>query len=335
MANKTTIGIIGAGRIGKMHAENITNYSHVRLKAISDINTENIENWAKDLNIDNVVNDYNLIINDKEIDAIFVCSPTNTHAEIIIAAASKGKHVFCEKPISFSLEETREILSVVEKNKIKFQVGFNRRFDRNFLKIHDLVKKGQIGSPHVIKITSRDPAPPPRAYLEVSGGLFFDMSIHDFDMARYLANSEVEEVYATGANLIEDYIKEIGDIDTAIITLKFANGALGVIDNSRQAVYGYDQRVEVFGERGNLTCENDQPTTVELSNEKGIHKDKLKNFFLERYEDAYHFETKSFIKAIREDLPLICDGNDGLQAELIAKAAKQSYIEGVPVKINQ
>lgn len=329
------IGIIGAGRIGKMHAENISNFSNVTIKSISDIYIDHLKDWAAELGIENVVNDYGEIINDDEIEAIFVCSPTNTHAEIIVAAAKKGKHIFCEKPISFSLEETTEVLKVVDENKVKFQVGFNRRFDRNFAKIQQSVKEGVIGEPHIIKITSRDPAPPPKEYLEASGGLFFDMSIHDFDMARYLANSEVKEVYATGANLVADYIKEIGDIDTALITLKFANGALGVIDNSRQAVYGYDQRVEVFGEKGNLTCENDQPTTVELSNENGIHTDSLKHFFLERYEEAYLFETKSFIKAVQEDLPLICDGNDGLQAELIARAAKQSYLEGKPVLINQ
>jgi len=335
MVNKTTIGIIGAGRIGKMHAENIVKYPNVKVKIISDIFTDNVQDWASDLGIEKVVNEYEEIIYDKEIDAIFVCSPTNTHAEIIIRAAKEGKHIFCEKPISFSLEETKEVLDVVQENNVKLQVGFNRRFDRNFSKIHNSVKNGVIGAPHIIKITSRDPEPPPASYIPNSGGLFFDMTIHDFDMARYIANSEVVEVSAYGANLVDSYIEEAGDIDTAITTLKFANDALGVIDNSRQAVYGYDQRVEVFGESGNLTCENDRPTTVELSNEKGIHKDKLKNFFLERYEDAYLLETKSFIKAIQEDLPLICDGNDGLQAELIAKAAKQSYVEGKPVKINQ
>src|SRR5690625_1018244 len=333
--NKITIGIIGTGRIGKMHAENIIHYPNVTIKAVSDIFTDQIKEWATNLGIEKVVNDYTEIINDEEIDAIFVCSPTNTHAEIIISAAKKGKHIFCEKPVSFSLEETTEVLRVVKENSVKFQVGFNRRFDRNFSRIHESVKAGVIGDPHIIKITSRDPEPPPAEYITNSGGLFFDMAIHDFDMARYLANCEVIEVFASGANLVEPYIKEAGDIDTAITTLKFANGALGVIDNSRQAVYGYDQRVEVFGEKGNLTCENDRPTTVELSTEKGVYKDKLKHFFLERYEDAYHFETKSFIQAIQEDLPLICDGNDGLQAEIIAKAARQSFEEGRPMKINQ
>lgn len=333
--DRITIGIIGAGRIGRMHAENIIHYSNVKLKTISDVYTDYVKDWATEIGIDKVVSNYEDVINDGEIDAVFVCSPTSTHAEIVKAAAKSGKHVFCEKPISFSIEETTEVLRVVEENKVRLQVGFNRRFDRNFSKIQKSVKQGLIGDPHIIKITSRDPEPPPVEYIENSGGLFFDMAIHDFDMARYLANSEVVEVFASGANLIEPYIRTSGDIDTAITTLKFANGALGVIDNSRQAVYGYDQRVEVFGEKGKLICENDRPTSVELSTNQTVYKDKLKNFFMERYADAYHLETRSFIKAILENTPLVCDGNDGFQAELIARAAKQSFEEGIPVKLNR
>lgn len=329
----TTIGIIGAGRIGRLHAENMIHFSNVRIKAISDIFIENVKEWANEIGIEQVVTNYEEIINDEEIDAVFVCSPTNTHSEIIIAAAKKGKHIFCEKPISFSIDETKEVLQEVEKAGVKFQVGFNRRFDRNFLRIHKSVKNGVIGNPHIIKISSRDPEPPPVDYIKGSGGLFFDMSIHDFDMARYVANSEVIEVFAKGANLVDPAIGEAGDIDTAITTLTFANGAIGVIDNSRKAVYGYDQRVEVFGEKGNLTCENDRPTTVELSTSDGTHKDPLKYFFLERYKDAYITETKAFFDSIINDSPLLCDGNDGLQAELIAKAARQSYVEKRPISI--
>lgn len=331
---KTIIGIIGAGRIGRLHAENIINFPNVRLKTISDLYVEHVTDWAKEIGIEQVVTDYQEIINDKEIEAVFVCSSTDTHAEIIIAAANQGKHVFCEKPISFSINETKQVLEAVKKAGVKFQVGFNRRFDRNFLRIHESVKNGVIGEPHVIKITSRDPEPPPVEYIKSSGGLFFDMAIHDFDMARYLANSEVVEVFAVGANLVDPSIGEVGDIDTAITTLTFANGAIGVIDNSRKAVYGYDQRVEVFGEKGNLTCENDRPTTVELSTHIGTHKDPLKHFFLERYKDSYILETNAFIDSIQQDQPLKCEGNDGLQAEIIAKAAKQSFKEGRPITIN-
>ncbi|MFD2133723.1 inositol 2-dehydrogenase [Pseudogracilibacillus auburnensis] len=330
---KTTIGIIGAGRIGRLHAENIISFPNVRIKTISDLFIEHVTDWAKTIGIEEVVTKYEDIINDEEIDAIFVCSPTDTHAEIIIAAAIKGKHIFCEKPISFSINETKEVLEAVKEAGVKFQVGFNRRFDRNFLRIHESVKNGVIGEPHIIKITSRDPEPPPVEYIKGSGGLFFDMAIHDFDMARYLVNSEVVEVFSLGANLVDPAIGEVGDIDTAITTLTFANGAIGVIDNSRKAVYGYDQRVEVFGGKGSLTCENDRPTTVEFSTIDGTHKDNLKHFFLERYKEAYIAETFAFIDSIQNDKPLQCEGNDGLQAELIAKAAKQSYIEGRPISI--
>ncbi|GIN91715.1 inositol 2-dehydrogenase [Siminovitchia terrae] len=331
----TVIGIIGAGRIGRLHAENNASFPNVRIKGISDLFADEIKEWALSIGIEKIVKDSEELLLDEEIEAIFVCSPTNTHAAIIKRAAKLGKHIFCEKPISFSIEETKEILEVVKKANVQFQVGFNRRFDRNFFKIQQMVKKGKIGSPHLLKITSRDPEPPPAEYVNKSGGLFFDMAIHDFDMARYLVNSEVVEVFATGANLIEPYIKEAGDIDTAITTLTFANGAIGVIDNSRKAVYGYDQRAEVFGEKGNLNCRNDQLTSVELSTSEGIRSDKLKNFFLERYKDAYIEEAKSFIECIQNGTPVLCNGYDGLKAEMIAEAAKQSYLQNRPVSIDQ
>lgn len=331
---KLTIGIIGAGRIGQLHARNILPIPEIRIKAISDIFVEETKIWATELGIENVVADYEAILNDEEIEAIFICSPTDTHVPIIQRAAEMGKHIFCEKPISFSIEETELALEAVKKAGVKLQVGFNRRFDRNFLKIHQTVKNGGIGETHIVKITSRDPEPPSIDYVKRSGGLFADMTIHDFDMARYVTQSEVTEVYASGANLVDPTIGDVGDIDTAIITLKFANGAIGVIDNSREAVYGYDQRVEVFGSKGNVITENDRPTNVEISTNEGVFKDKLKHFFLERYKDAYISETHAFIDAILNNKPLVCDGNDGLQAELIARAAQQSHEMGQPVSIN-
>lgn len=331
---KLIIGIIGAGRIGRLHAENIVHMPQVRIKTISDIFIDNVKQWASEIGIENVVSDYMDILNDKEIDTIFVCSPTDTHVPIIKVAAQNGKHIFCEKPISFNIHETEKVLEVVKKAGVKFQVGFNRRFDRNFLKIHETVKNGVIGEPHIVKITSRDPEPPPINYVKSSGGLFMDMAIHDFDMARYVTGSEVVEVFAQGANLIDPAIGDAGDIDTAITTLKFANGAIGVIDNSRKAVYGYDQRVEVFGAKGSVTVENDRPTSAEISTEEGVFKDKLKHFFLERYKDAYIAETHEFVNSILNDKPIVCTGYDGLQAELIAKAAQESLLTGKPVKTN-
>ncbi|MBS4208881.1 inositol 2-dehydrogenase [Bacillus sp. FJAT-50079] len=331
---KISIGIIGAGRIGRLHAENIIHIPQVRIKTISDIFAENAMEWAAQIGIENVVTDYEAILNDPEIDAVFICSPTDTHVPIILQAAEKGKHIFCEKPISFSIEETEAALAAVEKAGVHLQVGFNRRFDRNFLKIHETIKNGVIGEPHIVRITSRDPEPPPVEYIKNSGGLFFDMSIHDFDMARYVTGSEVIEVYAHGANLIDPAIGQVGDIDTAVTTLKFKNGAIAVIDNSRKAVYGYDQRVEVFGSKGCITVENDRPTSAEISTEAGVFRDKLKHFFLERYKDAYISETYAFIDSILNSTPLRCTGNDGYQAEKIANAAKQSFAEGRPVKMN-
>lgn len=331
-----TLGIVGGGRIGKLHAENVVKFMNVRLKAISDIYVAPVKKWAKTIGVENVYGHYNAIVEDPEIDAVLVCSPTNTHAEVITAAAKQGKHIFCEKPISFSIEETTSVLDVVKENNVKLQVGFNRRFDRNFLKIHECVKNGDIGDPHIIKITSRDPAPPPVEYIKTSGGLFFDMSIHDFDMARYVAQSEVMEVYAVGKNLIDPKIgSEGGDIDTAITTLTFANGAVAVIDNSRQATYGYDQRVEVFGSKGNITCENDRPTSVSISTESGTKQDPLKHFFLERYADTYVTEIESFVAAILKDETVKCTGKDGFQAELIAKAATISHQEKRIIKLEE
>lgn len=237
------VGIIGAGRIGRVHSESITKYvKGAEIKAISDIRvTEELEQWAKEMGIPNVYDDYQKILQDPEIDAVLVCSSTNTHASISIEAAQAGKHIFCEKPIDANVDRIKTVLAEVEKAGVKFQVGFNRRFDHNFKAIKQRVVAGDIGEPHLIRVTSRDPAAPPIDYVKVSGGMFFDMTIHDFDMIRYLSGSEVTEVYAVGGVLVDPAIGEAGDIDTAVITLKLANGAIGVIDNSRKAVYGYDQ----------------------------------------------------------------------------------------------
>lgn len=330
---KTKLGIIGAGRIGKMHAENLVVLPQVSVKAISDLFIDGLEEWATAIGIETVTTDYQVILDDKEIDAVLVCSPTSTHLQVIKDAAQAGKHIFCEKPISFSPEESEEVLKVVEENGVKFQVGFNRRFDANFKKVHDTVKNGVIGDTQIVKITSRDPAPPPAEYIANSGGMFMDMTIHDFDIARYVTGSDVTEVYVQGASLVDPVFEEYGDVDTAIISLKFANGAIGVIDNSRKAVYGYDQRVEVFGSKGSVSIGNVHPTTAEISTVDGVQKDNPQYFFLERYKDAYITELTCFIDSVANDAPLVCSGNDGLQAEKIAKAAKESFLSGKPVQI--
>ncbi|HIW34457.1 MAG TPA: inositol 2-dehydrogenase [Candidatus Paenibacillus intestinavium] len=333
---KIGIGIIGVGRIGKLHAEKMLHNSKVQLLGISDVfmNEELVE-WSKPFNLSIMTNSYLELIQDPRIEAIFICSPTNTHIEIIKAAVARGKHIFCEKPISFNYQETKEIMELVEQAGVVFQVGFNRRFDHNFQKVRELMNSETIGQPHLIKITSRDPQPPPASYILASGGLFMDMSIHDFDMARYITGSEVETVYAEGAVLVDPEIGELGDIDTAIITLRFANGALGVIDNSRKAVYGYDQRVEIFGEKGNISVENDVPTTVKVSTEEAITTDHPKYFFLDRYIESYKTEVNYFVESILGGLPPLVSAYDGYQAERIAFAAKQSLLQGRLVRLEE
>ena len=336
MEKKLKLGIIGAGRIGKLHAENvIKNIKGFEVKSIADVYADAVLDWANSLGIKNVYSDYMDILNDPEIDAVMICSSTNTHSKISIEAANAGKHIFCEKPIALDLDKIKDALRAVEKAGVKFQVGFNRRYDHNFKRVQELVKDGRIGDVHIIKVTSRDPAPPPAEYVKVSGGMFLDMTIHDFDMVRYLSGSEVEEVYTAAAVLVDPAIGEAGDVDTAIITLKFKNGAIGVIDNSRKAAYGYDQRVEVFGSKGCITVSNDTPSSAVLSTQEGVYSDKPKYFFLERYKDSFIDEIKCFYDAIANDTQPPVTGIDGLKPVLIALAAKKSLIEGRPVKIEE
>jgi myo-inositol 2-dehydrogenase/D-chiro-inositol 1-dehydrogenase len=336
MMKKIKVGVIGTGRIGKMHAENlINNIRSVEVKSIADVYADSIKDWAKEAGIENVYVDYHDLLNDPEIDVVLICSSTHTHSQITIEAAQAGKHIFCEKPIDYNLDRIHAALTAVKEAGVKFQVGFNRRYDHNFKAVRDLVQAGKIGDPHIIKVTSRDPAPPPVEYVKVSGGLFLDMTIHDFDMVRYLSGSEVEEVFAVGTVLVDSAIGEAGDIDTALITLKFKNGAIGVIDNSRKAVYGYDQRVEVFGSKGSVGVSNDTGNSAVLSTEEGVFSDKPQYFFLERYLASYITELKDFFEAIEQDKEVSVPGMDGLKPVLIALAAKKSLIEGRPVKVEE
>lgn len=331
------LGIIGFGRIGKVHAESLTKYvPNAVVKAIADpfIDEKGIKH-AKDMGISCVYKDYKEILNDPEINGVLVCSSTDTHSKISIEALRAGKHVFCEKPIDHDINRIKEVLDEVKKSKLKFQVGFNRRFDHNFRTIKNTVESGKIGDPHIIKITSRDPEAPPAEYVKVSGGIFLDMSIHDFDMIRYLSGSEVEEVYALGNVLVDPKIGEAGDVDTAIVTLKLANGALGVIDNSRKAVYGYDQRAEVFGSKGSIAVNNDTNSTAIISTEEGITSEKPLYFFLERYMQSFADEIKEFVTSIENDKDVPVNALDGLNSVLIGLAATKSLKEGRPVKISE
>jgi myo-inositol 2-dehydrogenase/D-chiro-inositol 1-dehydrogenase len=332
--DKLTIGIIGAGRIAKVHALSISNnLRNVNIKWVADYKLEAIGDWADDLEIPEKTDNHMDILNDPAVDAVLICSSTDTHAQFIVDAAQAGKHIFCEKPISLDIEEIENALAEVENAGVKLQIGFNRRFDKNFRKVKKLASDGTIGDTHIVKITSRDPEPPPIEYVKVSGGIFLDMAIHDFDMARYLTDSEVDEVYVSGAVLVDEAIGEAGDIDTAVINLKMKDGSLCVIDNSRKAVYGYDQRVEVFGSKGKAEANNETPTTVKVSTKDGVIGDNPKYFFLERYMEAYSTEIAEFVDAIVNDKAVPVSGFDGLQPVKIGLAAKKSVETGQPVKV--
>lgn len=330
------IGVIGAGRIGKIHAENLaTRVPGATVVAIADVNLRAAQELAEKLHVEQAYDDYKRIMQDKSIDAVAICSSTSTHADLMIEAAQAGKHIFCEKPIDHTFEKIDAAIAAVEKAGVKCQIGFNRRFDPNFKKVRELVQNGKIGDLHILRITSRDPAPPPAEYARVSGGMFLDMTIHDFDMARYLSGSEVVEVYAAAGVMVDPAIGEAGDIDTAVITLKFANGAIGTIDNSRKAVYGYDQRVEVFGSGGMAAVANNTPNSSVYSNADGVVSEKPLYFFLERYMDSFIAEMKDFVEAIRENKPTPVNALDGRKPVVIAMAANKSMKENRPVKLTE
>lgn len=333
---KLKLGVIGTGRIGKVHISTLVqNVPQAEVIAIADINQNSANELAKALGITTVYSNYKEVINNPEVEAVVICSPTDTHAQYIIEAARAGKHIFCEKPVDLSLEVIQGALEAVNKAGVRLMVGFNRRFDPNFMKIKQLVEEGKIGDPHILKITSRDPAPPPAEYSAVSGGMFMDMTIHDFDMARYIAGSEVTEVFTNAAVLVDPAIGRAGDVDTAIITLTFANGAIGVIDNSRKAVYGYDQRIEIFGSKGMACADNNYPENHRYFSGDGVHGSLPLNFFMERYLESYANEMKIFCNAVINNLALPVSGEDGLKSVAIALAAKKSYLEHRPVKLSE
>ena len=333
---KIKLGVIGSGRIGKVHiATLVQSVPQAIVVAIADVNLNSANEVAKAFGITSVFSNYMDVINHPEVEAVVICSPTDTHARYIVDAAKAGKHIFCEKPVDLSLEIIKGAIKAIATAGVKLMVGFNRRFDPNFLRIKQLVVDGKIGDPHILKITSRDPAPPPAEYSAVSGGMFMDMTIHDFDMARYITGSEVTEVYAKASVLVDPAIGKAGDVDTAIITLTFANGAIGVIDNSRKAVYGYDQRVEIFGSKGMACADNNYPENHRYYASDGVHGSLPLNFFMDRYLEAYANEMKIFCDAVINDLQLPVSGNDGLMSVAIALAAKKSHLEHRPVKLTE
>ena len=336
MKSAMRVGLIGAGRIGRVHAENLVyRVPEADLVAIADVYVEAAEEVATQFGIPAAHKDHRRIMDDTSIDAVLICSSTDTHAQFIEEAAEAGKQIFCEKPIALDLNRIDAALDAVDRAVVKLMIGFNRRFDPNFARVRDVVAAGGIGEPHILRIISRDPGPPPIDYIKVSGGIFLDMTIHDFDMARFLVGAEVESVYAAGGVMVDPAIGSAGDIDTALVTVRFENGVLGSIDNSRKAVYGYDQRVEVFGSKGAVSADNNYPNTVVISDAGRIHHDLPLNFFMERYTQAYVNEIRAFVDSILNETAPPVTGLDGRAPVVMGYAAKKSLEEGRPVKLSE
>jgi myo-inositol 2-dehydrogenase/D-chiro-inositol 1-dehydrogenase len=334
--DKLRFGVLGVGRIGKIHAANLSSkIAGTEVTALADVFPDELAAVAARLNVAKTYPDYRQVLDDPGIDAVAVCTPTNTHYQVILDAAAAGKHIFCEKPIDLAIENILRINEEVARRGVQLMVGFNRRFDANFLKVHETVQSGRLGKPHILRITSRDPGPPPESYIRASGGIFLDMTIHDFDMARYLMESEVVEVYARAAVLVDPVFEKAGDWDTAIVSFTFASGALGAIDNSRKAVYGYDQRVEVFGSDGMITVKNNTPDGHILLDRTGEHSALPLNFFMDRYTESYLAEMRAFVESVRDGRAVPVDGHDGLMAVAIGLAAAKSARENRPVRLDE
>ena len=335
MRERLNIAVIGTGRIGSFHTRNLVRrVPEANVVAVCDIRLEVAQAVADELGIQRVVRDYHELLSDKTIEAVVIASNTDTHAFIIEDAARAGKQIFSEKPLALDLPSIDRALAVVEATGVKLQGGFNRRFDRSFRHVREVVASGRIGRPCILHITNRDPEPPTLEYARTSGGMYLDMSIHDFDMARYQIG-EVEEVYAMGSVLVAPELSEIGDVDTDVVTLRFANGALGVIDNSRKAVYGYDQRLEVFGSEGAVRAENEKTHTVLQSDASGVGSAKPPRFFVDRYVEAYIDEFREFVECVLKDTPPPVGGRDGRLAVVIGFAAIKSSNENRPVRLEE
>ncbi|MEN8182862.1 MAG: inositol 2-dehydrogenase [Myxococcota bacterium] len=322
MADAVRVGLVGAGRMGHVHARHLAGLRDVRIVAVVDVREAAARACAREVGAKAVFRTPEPVVQSPDVDALVVCSDTDTHAGLIAAAAEGGKHVFCEKPIALDLASIDRALSQVRSAGVKLQVGFNRRFDPAVRRLHEAIRSGAIGSPELLRITSRDVEPPPLDYVRRSGGLFLDMTIHDLDLARFLAGSEVRRVHAAGSVCVDPGIGEAGDVDTAVVSLEFQNGVLATIDNSRRSVYGYDQRVELFGSRGLLTSGDALTGLVQAPARPPSRQAQL-----ERYLDSYRLELEAFVACVREDAPPPVDGDDARRALALALAARLSLRE--------
>ena len=329
---KINLAIIGAGRIGKVHALAINNSKIANLVYIYDPDEEIAKKFSVEFNC--IVSNIDNIKKDKQIDAVIICSPTDTHVELICIFSNYKKAIFCEKPIDLDIKKVRKCLETIEKNKTQFMIGFNRRFDPHFQSLKNSLKQDKIGNIETIIITSRDPGLPPINYLKQSGGIFKDMTIHDFDMAIFLLDELPVEIYSSASILIDDQIKEVEDFDTASVILKTLSGKQIIISNSRRSSYGYDQRIEVHGSLGMVSAENQRPISIEIANSQGFTKPPLHHFFMTRYINAYAEEINYFVNSLKSGSEIKPNGIDGLNALIIAEAAKSSLLKGknLPIK---
>ncbi|ECR8721648.1 D-chiro-inositol-2-dehydrogenase IolG2, partial [Salmonella enterica] len=331
---KLRCGVIGLGRVGKMHVENMYLLPQLDIICAADYFIEEMSDWLYSVNITSGYKNYQELLQRDDIEAVFIFTSTDMHEEIVTAAAQAGKHIFCEKPLSMNEDEqaSMAVLRKVKEKGVTLQVAFNRRFDPQFHEVFELVRSGKIGRPQMIKITSRDPDLLPHDLIKRIGGLIFDFTMHDFDMARFMMQDEVSEVYVKGNTLIDPSLKNIDDVDTLAVMLTFRNGGYALIDNSRRAVYGYDQRVEVFGSEGMAYADNVSESTVKVFNSQHcIMKNPLPDFTV-RYREAYRTEILHFIDSVLHHTPVVCTGEDALLAQRIAIAAQQSLKSGLPVK---
>ncbi len=330
------VGVIGAGRIGKVHAGTLSSMvPGVRVAAVADAVPEAARQLADACGAEKAVRDHREILEDRTIGAVVICTSTDTHAALIEESADAGKHIFCEKPIALDLDKIDAALAAVERNRVVFMVGFNRRYDAGNAGLRETVRSGAIGVPEMCLISSRDPMPPPAGYVRLSGGMFLDMTIHDFDLSRFLVGDEPEEVFARANCLVDPAIGEQGDIDTAMVTITFKKGALCHIDNSRRAVYGYDQRAEVFGSKGMASTTNIHENNVIVARAEGYSRPPIQNFFMQRYIAAFQEEDRVFAECVREGKEPPAGGKDGRAAALMCYAANKSLAERRPVRIEE
>lgn len=327
--------MLGAGKIGRFHADTVAfRTPGAELAAVADVFEESARTVAEAAGAGRWTADPEDVLSDPSIDAVVIATPGPTHSELMIRAAEAGKQIFCEKPIALELEEIDRALEAVQRNGVKLQIGFQRRFDPSFLRMRQMIEQGGLGKLYMVHSRTRDPGLPPTEYLLSCGGLFRDTSVHDFDVVRWLSGSEAVEVYAAGAVLVDPLVEQAGDIDTALVTLRMANGVIATVDNSRQAVYGYDVRAEVFGSEGGAEVSEGQRTAVVHRGREGVCRDHV-YWYIDRFREAYEEEIRAFVRCLREDVMPAATGRDGRAATVLGLAAQRSLLSGAPVQISE